>query len=318
MVKGELIIMIHTVEFYINFHEKEREFLEKKYKKELFNLESFINKRYKDTGITIHSIKKVYGIYRLNFTIDFIKLLKKVDIVETDINEIEDKIKDFIYDITGSDFIEPYMKRLDYRYDAIVSENQRKVLLHIYKKTMDRHGFKKKYNSFDTTIYYNSRSIVSKVYDKEKERIVNKKKIMEYEKNVLRFEVSLNNDHLNYNKRQYNLKKDISLYLNESMYISYFKRHLEIFTYSGDYYNIYNARKKINGSNINEKEKNELIEFLKYISHKGVSEAKERYSNYYFKKYKTYLEELKINPILIPKNLKGASSHIKNPFNICA
>ena len=310
--------MIHTAEFYINFHEKQRDFLEKKYKKELFKVESLINKIYKDTGITIHSIKRVYGIYRLNFTIDFIKLLKKAEIVEEDIIQIEDKIYGFIYDITGSNFIEPYMKRLDYRYDAIVNEDQRKVLFHIYKKTMDRYGFKKKYNGFDTTIYYNSRSIVSKVYDKERERIVKNKEIMAYEKNILRFEISLNNDHLNYNKRRYNLNKDISLYLSESMYIIYFKRHLEVFTYSGDYYNIYNARKMINSSKINEKDKNELIEFLKYISKKGVTEAKEKYSSYYFKKYITYLKELKINPILIPKNLKGASSYIKNPFNICA
>jgi hypothetical protein len=151
---------------------------------------------------------------------------------------------------------------------------------------------------------------------KQKENVIQKKE--DYEKDILRFEVALRNQHLNYNKRTYDMSKNISTYLNSSLYKIYMKNNLEIFLYKGDYYTIYKAKKIITNSNIKGNYKEETIEFIKYISKYGVTKAKSKYSTYRFKKYLSILDELNINPILIPKNLKGVPTYIKNPFNICA
>lgn len=309
--------MIHTAQFYINIENEEKEFLKGKYTEDISRAIVKVNNIYENKGISINYITQEYGNCRIHFVIDFIKLLEKTDITSDDLENINLEIYKFIFDITGN-YIEPIMIRLDYRLDVSVDSKEREVLMYLYNKTIDKYGFKKKYNNYETTIYYNSKSIQSKIYDKEEERKSKREGICSYEKNVLRFEVSLCNSHLNYNKRIYNMDKSLDVYLQESLYINYLKNHLEIFIHSGDYHTIYGARKKINSSNIKESDKEKLIEFLKCISQNGITKTTQKYSKYSFKKYKTYLEELKINPILIPKNLKGASSYIKNPFNICA
>ena len=309
--------MIHTAQFYINIENTEKEFLKEKYNEDISKAIVKINNIHKGKGVTINYISQEYGNCRIHFVIDFIKLLQKVDITQNDLENINFEIYKFIYEITGN-YIKPIMVRLDYRKDIIVDLKDREVLMYLYNKTIDKYGFKKKYNKFETTIYYTSKSIQSKIYDKEEERKSKKEDVCGYEKDILRFEVSLCNSHLNYNKRIYNMDKCLDVYLQESLYVNYLKNHLEIFIHSGDYYTIYGARKKINSSNIKESDKEKLIEFLKYISKHGITKTTQKYSKYSFKKYKSYLNELEINPILIPKNLKEAPTYIKNPFNICA
>lgn len=194
----------------------------------------------------------------------------------------------------------------------------KKSYKYLYNKTVDKFGFKKKFNKYDTTIYFNSKSIQSKIYDKEIERKDNVEIIKDYEKDVLRFEVAIRNQHLNYNKRVYKMDKSINTYLKNSLCKTYMKNNLEVFLYKGDYHTIYKAKKIIIGSNIKESYKEEVIEFIKYISNNGVTKAQEQYSKYMCKKYLNILSQLNINPILIPKNLKGASTYIKNPFNLSA
>lgn len=309
--------MIHTAQFYINIENEEKEFLKDKYTEDISRAIVKVNNIYESKGISINYISQEYGNCRIHFVIDFIKLLEKADISSDDLENINFEMYNFIFDIIGR-YVEPIMIRIDYRFDISVSLKEREILMYLYNKTIDKYGFKKKYNQFETTIYYNSKSIQAKVYDKEEERKSKKEHICSHEKNVLRFEVSLCNSHLNYNKRTYNMDKCLDVYLQESLYVSYLKNHLEIFIHSGDYYTIYGARKKINGSNIKESDKEKLIEFLKYISKNGITKTTHEYSKYSFKKYKSYLNELEINPILIPKNLKEAPKYIKNPFNLCA
>lgn len=69
----------------------------------------------------------------------------------------------------------------------------KKSYKYLYNKTVDKFGFKKKFNKYDTTIYFNSKSIQSKIYDKEIERKDNVEIIKDYEKDVLRFEVAIRN-----------------------------------------------------------------------------------------------------------------------------
>ena len=309
--------MIHTAQFYINLEKEEKIFFEDKYDEDISIAITKVNNVYGCKGITINYTTKNYGIFTIYFVIDFIKLLGKTDITVNDIDDINFEIYNFIFDVTGR-YIEPIMIRIDYRLDVSVNLKEREILMYLYNKTLDKYGYKKKYNQYQTTIYYNCKSIQAKIYDKEEERKFKNENINDYEKDMLRFEVSLCNSHLNYNKRMYNMEKNIETYLHAELYKAYFKRHLEIFIQSGDYYTIYKARKKINNSNIKESDKEKLVEFLKYISKNGATKATKKYSDYYIKKYKRYLEELEINPILIPKNMKEAPTYIKNPFNLCA
>lgn len=310
--------MIHTAQFYINIDNDEKDFLENKYKGDIFEAIKLINTIYKCKGIVINYTSKLHDGHRIIFTIDFIKLLGKVNVCEEDNLNINKEMNAFIFDIVGNRNKEEVLIRIDYRFDIAVDKRERETLLYLYNKTMDKFRFKKKYNQYDTTIYFNSKSIQSKVYDKEVERKDKHEKVEDYEENILRFEVAVRNQHLNYNKRTYNIEKSINQYLNDSLFKIYMKKNLETFLYKGDYYTIYKAKKIIKSSNIKENDKDEVIEMIKYISKFGVTKTKEKFSKYKFKKYINILDELNINPILIPKNLEGAPKYIKNPFQIGA
>ncbi|WP_061313226.1 hypothetical protein [Clostridium botulinum] len=310
--------MIHTGQFYVNLENEELEIIRNKYNFDLGRAIKNINNIYECIGIVINYITNTEYEKRLIYNVDFIKLLNKIDINETDIEDINFKINEFLSDIINADYKEKIMIRIDYRKDVVVNKENREILMYLYNKTASKYGFKKKYNEYDTTIYYNSKSIQSKVYDKEAERKNCREKIEDYEESILRFEVALRNQHLNYNKRKYGVKKDISNYLNNNLFANYMKNSLEVFLYNGDYYTIYGARKIISRSNLNDKVKDEIIEFLKYISKNWITGAKKKYSNYKFKKYINELEKLNINPILIPKNLKGIKAYVENPFKLCS
>lgn len=310
--------MIHTAQFYIKFKEDEKIYLETKYNQNILNVYSNINNIYSCKGIVINYITKFVNEYTMFFTIDFIKLLKKSIISEVDIQEIEKEISNFKMDIINNSNVEVILTRIDYRLDIEVSNNNRETLMYLYKKTLDKYRFKKKFNEYDSTIYFNSKSIQSKVYDKEAERKAKKEIIEDYEKNILRFEVALRNQHLNYNKRTYNIPKNINAYLKSDICKNYMEKSLGIFLFKGDYYTIYKAKKIINNSLLKKSEKEAVIEFIKCISKNGVTNTQGRFTKYKFKKYIAILEELNINPILIPKNLEGAPSFIENPFKLCA
>lgn len=310
--------MIHTAQFYINLENEELENIRNKYNFDLGKAIKNINNIYECIGIVINYITNTECEKRMIFNIDFIKLLNKTDINEKDIESINFKIDEFLFYVINANYKEKIMIRLDYRKDVVVNKENREILMYLYNKTASKYRFKKKYNEYDTTIYYNSKSVQSKIYDKEAERKDCREKVEYYEEDILRFEVALRNQHLNYNKRKYGIEKEISNYLNHNFFDNYMKNSLEIFLYNGDYYTIYGARKIINGSNLSDKYKDEIIEFLKYISKNWITGAKKKYSNYKFKKYINELGKLNINPILIPKNLKGIKAYVENPFKLCS
>lgn len=104
--------------------------------------------------------------------------------------------------------------------------------------------------------------------------------------------------------------------------------NIQKIVYKGDYYNIREVDKILNKSNIKEKDRKFLREFLIDVSENGITGAKKiikednklKYTQYKFKKAISILEELNINPILIPKNREylhfERHSYIKNPFSL--
>ncbi|NMM64227.1 hypothetical protein HBE96_16500 [Clostridium sp. P21] len=313
--------MIHTAKFYLKLSNEDINFLENKYWEFISLTSCKIDDVYKEKGIAT-TFTKIYSNWYMYCTIDFIKLIGKADIKEADYSRVQDKINQYLYDIFQDNKRELILIRLDYRLDVkIETKKDRELIMYLYNKTAEKYKFKRKYNQYDITIYFNSKSIQSKCYDKEAERISKSQPIEKYEEDVLRFEVVLENKHLNYMKRQHNIEKTLKKYFSDTLYKKYMEENLGVLLYEGDYYKIYLAEKIIKESEIKESDKKALRELLVDISKHTVTGAMEitndkdekKYSKYKFAKYLRLLGAMKINPILIPKNMKSPS-YVKNPF----
>lgn len=306
--------MLHTAHFYVNLTKEELRLLEN-------NLGvSFDSKGNKiddyANGFTTWVTKK-YGI-KLHFIIDFIKLLGKDDINETDYPNLQKQIKGYLFHLfQDKNFIERVILiRIDYRLDIKLKKDQRKLIMFLYKKTAEKHRHQKKYDQHDTTIYFNSKSVQGTCYDKEEEVIADGRKIQSYEKDVLRFEVRLQNRHLKHMKYKRGKEKWLQEYFQQSLFEKYMQQYLGILVYKGDYHKINKAKKIIKESHLKISDQQQLIAFLTFVSRNGIENAKRKYSKYLFKKLILHLTILNINPILIPKNRKDFPSFMKNPFNL--
>lgn len=306
--------MLHTAHFYVDLTKEELQFLE-------INLGVSFDKVAGKSdeyaaGFTTWVIKH-YGI-RLHFVIDFIKLLNNETITENDYHSIEEHIKGYLFfllqDMSVIDRV--VMIRIDYRHDVRLPKDIRNLILFLYKKTAEKHRHQKKYDQHKTTIYFNSKSVQVTCYDKEEEVIANGRRIEPYEKDVLRFEVRLQNRHLKHMKYKKGKEKWLEEYFQQDLFERYMTQYLESIIFKGDYYKINKAKTIINQSPYTEAEKEQLIEFLKYVSKNGIEKAKKTHSRYLYKKFILQLKSLNINPILIPKNRQDFPSFLKNPFNI--
>lgn len=313
-IKGGKEFMLHTAHFYIDLaHE------------ELCLLEKHIGSSYEKIGSKIGEyasgfttwVTKHYGI-RLHFEVDFIKLLGTPNIKEDDCPEVEQRIRGYLfYLFADHDYYDRVVLiRIDYRLDVRMPKSHRKTILFLYKKTSEKYRHQHKYTQYDTTIYYNSKSIQGTCYDKELSVSAENRDIETYEVDVLRFEVRLLNRHLKYMKYRKGKEKWLEEYFQEALYVKYMEQYLGVLLFKGNYYKITKAKKIINDSPLKEKEKDQLLEFLRYISRNGIQIAKNKYTSHYFKKHLYQLEILKINPILIPKNRKDFPSFMDNPFSI--
>lgn len=319
--------MIHTIQLYTNISFKEKENIEKRFNKNIVAVTEEVSKN--TNGITITTIGRISDYY-LNIHVDVTKLLNKGNISEDDYYKVQRKIDRFMKYIVGYS-LELTLIRIEYRIDRYIeSESERYILLHIYKKLIFKYAFKKRSDKekYKTSIMYDSGSMGLIIYDKNAERLANNEKPKKYEKNMLRYEVKVLNNHLNYNKNKYNIQKTLKNYFREDIKDNYMIKNIQKIVYKGDYYSIYCADKIINNSNLKEVDKKLVREFLIDVSKLGITgtrlkkkkDKNFKYTDYKYKKAITLLEELNINPILIPKNLKcpeGKSySYIKNPFNL--
>lgn len=268
-----------------------------------------------------HGIKSKFkqqynGLYLYIF-VDFVELINNPNIRESDYSTIESKINNYLMELLGTIEVDLVLNRLDYRYDAIVSnKKERLMLINAYKKTFKKYGMKY-LEEYPTGIKFKSKSIETMVYDKEQEK---KDKyvylsIKDYEQKVLRLEVSLRNNHLNYQKYHYGLSKCLFNYLNEDSFKYYMKKHSEFFTFKGDYYKIQEVKKILNSSSLKSKDKELVRTFLIKVAKSTLFDVinSEEYSRYYINKCKNILNDLGINPILIPKN-SPYPSKVKNPY----
>ena len=320
--------MLHTAKFYCRLEDQEVSGLTRKFKEKTDLLSKKIDGH--SPGITTALKKNTFG-WSLSIYVDFIKLLGKADISEKDAAVATNKINQFLMFVFGDESKEITLTRIDYRFDAVVTDkNHRQLLLKLYRKSYETHRFKKKDDRYKTSLYFNSKSINIIAYDKEEERNARLQPIEMYEKDVLRFEVRLLNRHLNYRKRSEDaLAKTLKNYMTEAFWKEYMVKQMSPFFHGGSFYKINMAEKMVEDSGLKPKEKESLREFLCDVSVHGFKsiqklektavsgEKMPKYTKYLIKKRLQQLNDLDINPFLIPKNTKidlGPEKKIENPL----
>ncbi|MCR6112644.1 hypothetical protein HXA35_20105 [Bacillus sp. A301a_S52] len=264
--------------------------------------------------------------------VDVLKIVGKSQFTEVEYDNVEADIRKFLIRNFGhsSYYNEHRLTRIDYRYDVIISNPTfRKLIFHLFEKYTEKYGFKGKIKwgkdendnpfKYETSQYHKSKSVEFIIYSKNEERETKNEKLEVYEKNVIRYELRLRNDHLNGMTRSDKGKgrpKKLKEYFKDELYLEYMKKHIYPIIGKGDYYKITKAEKIIENSHFTRKKREKLRAFLVKISEKGIDAPKKDLHEKTHKKYLKDLESLRINPVLIPKNRKDYPSFMKNPFTI--
>ncbi|MFE7064587.1 phage/plasmid replication protein [Sutcliffiella sp. NPDC057660] len=305
--------MIHTARFYMDLTPDEAYLMERNLGTTLDHLQSKVDKKF--NGITAWVVKQ-YGV-RLFIVIDFIKLLDKTLIRESDYTQVEIQIEELIQCLFRDKlfFQRLNLTRIDFRLDVKLQDEERKLLFFLYRKTTSKYRHQQKYDQYKTTVYFNSKSVQCCCYDKEEEAKAKRGFIESHEAGVFRLEVRLMNQHLKYKKYRIGKEKCLKEYFQDNLFKQYMTEYFEAILYKGGYYKITKAKTIINGSCLKPAEKEKLIQFLSYVSTYGIDSAKKKFTKYYFQKFCKQLETLQINPVLIPKNKKEFPSFMKNPLS---
>lgn len=333
--------MIHTIQFYLNLSKKDICFLEDYHEDSFINLLSCVEHTFE--GVTLNLVPfNTTHTYNLYLIVDLISFLGKKDgvITENDLIPTLHQITSLEQYLLASLDLKFTLIRLDYRVDIYLSDSSyREAIFDLWQKLARKYYHLKKCTCskskpevdlerikqstpFKTSLYFNSKSLVVIAYDKEAERISKKIPPKNFEKGILRFEIRLNNSHLNNMKHNKKRPKELTAYFNYNTYLEYINKYLIRIFGRGDYYKIYQAKKLINFSSFTLKKQEKLIHFLKDISCNTLENSLSyqdncttpKYSRYTFKTYSNDLASLGINPILIPQNHATLPSHLPNPL----
>lgn len=260
-----------------------------------------------------------YKIVRLHIYVDFIELLGRPNIIPEDCDEILYRVRKIVQNILDVDDFELVLSRIDFRYDVVIKDKMvRELILLLLKKAPKKVSYMRRIDKYKDTIRFFSNSRSDNIYDKEKERLVKGKEIKLFEKNVLRFEAQIKNEHIRYKNKKYEVKRSLEEYLAYDVYKTYMTKMVISVVGKGDFYSIEEAEKIINASNLKDKNKRELREFLIYTSRSGsLSKTKDVYKRYAFDKNIENLRVLGINPIIIPEKngvRKTGIKFMENPL----
>lgn len=328
-------MMIHTAELIFHVEKNDiltlEENLGDSYKKVNEQFQMLYGAYFND-AYTLQVSEK-FGKWYLSLFVDAVRLLNKPNILEEDYPIIKKRIMELLMLLIGhTDCYETHtLKRIDFRVDISVElEHIRQLYFHIigkhinqYKRQIKRKGEKNKVTGeitkYSSTVYHSTKESISVCcYDKESERKAKGCTIESYERNVIRFEVRLRYEHLRYraSKRCKNpLPMQLAYYLKETLYYEYLQKYLLPIYPRGDYYKFSEAERIIRASHITAENKELLINALRKISTYGLSTLKKQLTSYKYNKVLQLLNDLNINPILIPKNYPKAPNKLENPLN---
>ncbi|WP_148347430.1 hypothetical protein [Clostridium butyricum] len=320
--------MIHTVELYKEIEDELYEKIKCTYGA---NKNGFIDLHEKilHEGINVTVLKAFNGISytaRIKVFVDAVKLFRRSIITVDDRTIIENVVKETLFQLFSIRVDHMNIMRIDYRYDAVIEDTKtRETLFEMFNKSQDKCCHMKKVDTFrkengklvnnkSSSLRFENSSRCVTVYDKEIERGVKQEVIMDYEKNVMRFESQIKRYHIKYLCKKNNIRDTLENFMTVDMYNHFMIKVKNNVLHPGDYYNKYHACKIINASKFSEKSKNTMIEFITLVANKRtLSAAKERYSNYKFKKILEQLEILNVNQVTIVENV--GITFIENPLH---
>lgn len=252
--------MIHTFKLMFELHYQEVQDLQKRLNILYKQLNDYFEGMFPGVTMAISHISN--GKWVLYMVVDAIQLLGKPNISEADYTTLEKEIRFILWNVVGysSHYRTHTLLRIDFRYDVpIADKNIRMLLMDIYKKQTESYKFQKQYLGkledgifvpYKTTVYHSSKSIEAMVYLKQEEREDKGEKVEDYEKDVIRFEVHVKEDHLYYMEKK-NEKaprpRKLEAYMKDDVYKEYFRKYMTQIYHPGDFYKIDEARNKLKG-----------------------------------------------------------------------
>ncbi len=178
------VVVIHTIKLYTNLSFEEKNNIESRFNKSINEVMKDINN--KKQGVKLSGVNTARH-YKVNVFVDVTKLLNRGNVYEEDYYEVKERIDEAIESLVGYS-LEMTLTRIDYRIDRYInSKAKRLILIHLYKKMVNKYGFKVKKDKqkYKTSVRYDSKSMQIIIYDKEQERKDKNKHCENYEKNRL-------------------------------------------------------------------------------------------------------------------------------------
>ncbi|MDQ0159741.1 hypothetical protein [Alkalibacillus salilacus] len=294
-------------------------------------INDYLHSSYPSTTFSIYQAAN--SRWFLSMVIDVVELLGLSEFYDLMYGTVESHIRGMLMSIFNHARHYEYhrLKRIDYKHDVVVeSEVERSLLLHLYRKMTKSFKYQKlksgtqqedSFKVYSTTVYHSSGSVLTKLYDKTAERNDKGLPIKTYEQDVLRYEVSLTDKHIDYRANAHvctePVEASIKDYFKEDMKYRYFTDYLLPIYLKGDFYKIEKAEELINVSTFNPNMKSKLKHFLVQVSRGNLDTPLKKQEIKNMKTFNARIERLyslNINPLSIPKNYKDAPMYLRNPL----
>lgn len=229
------------------------------------------------------------------------RLINKDIITDTDYLAVNQTIHNQFYEIFKFANINT-LNRVDFKQDIVTDHKD--TYIKLMKKGSDNYRCLTQNKKYNSSIYYNSKSLNINIYDKEQELIdtdINNLIDISKYNNTIRFEVQLKRNKLYYIEHTEGICRELQNYFTEHDRDYYINKTLKNLIYTGDYYNTYHGKKKLQEHYTNNMV-NKLIELQKQISIYGISDVRQGFNQATFRNYINMLQGAGVNPIPIPKN----------------
>ena len=208
------------------------------------------------------------------------------------------------------------VSRIDYSYSVLIEDERiRKLIIKLLnEKAPSNAGYLSRLREFKSSVRRETEANTSRsvnIYDKNQERMDKGEPIKPYERDVIRFESQILEEHVKYQAKEKKCSRRPSDWLTPEKYYQNIKQ-LAYFDFWADLYSLPMAESIIDASEYTDPEKKRLKAFLKKIADTNADTAFAGYSRPTVKKYIGLLTRINVNPIPIPEEY--GISHIESPF----
>lgn len=319
--------MIHTFKIISDLEAEHVIYMKENHGIETYELCGDLGSSFK--GVEVCVVQQPYtNKFLASIFVDVPVMLNRGEITEADLPIITRKLEYVFGSFFGDKnlFHQHRLMRMDYRYDVVVeSKEHRDAYIDLFEKSLRKKGHRQrklglinvkgKFVEYGTTIEHKNKSIKSMIYDKMTERIIKGEKVELYEKNVLRFEVSLEKDRLYYETKSKGLVRSLDNYFSCWSFVYYMKIYILETYLTQDFYRYANAIEMINESHLTLQRKKSLESFIRKVTRGDLSSPQEVMAPSTFRNKLKDFEEVGVHPITIPNRWKHVPDVFLNPLS---